>query len=155
MENWKEINGFKNYQCSNLGNFRSISKGEALGLHINKGGYYLVCLYVEGKKQTLLAHRVIAKNWIPNPENKPQVNHKKGNKLDNRVVVLEWSTGKENIEHSIDVLGNKNKGGDKPRLNMGVARQIRLEFETKNISQLSRRYGVTRSSILKIITEII
>lgn len=64
-------------------------------------GYYTVRLAKNGVVKTHRAHRLIAETFIPNPLNKPFVNHKNGNKRDNRKVNLEWSTEKENIEHAI------------------------------------------------------
>lgn len=63
-------------------------------------GYYAVNTMVKGKQKHFYVHRLIAKAFIPNPENKPQVNHKDGNKLNNEIDNLEWVTSKENVRHA-------------------------------------------------------
>lgn len=68
---------------------------------VTKFGYLRVNI---GKKLRLV-HRLVAQAFIPNPENKPQINHKNGNKKDNRVENLEWNTAKENNTHAYSVLG--------------------------------------------------
>lgn len=72
-------------------------------------GYDTLCLNKDGKFKTMTAHRLIAKAFIPNPENKPAINHKNGIKDDNRVENLEWCTGSENIQHAFDTGLKKNK----------------------------------------------
>lgn len=68
-------------------------------------------LCVELDKTPKAVHRLIAFAFIPNPENKPQINHKDGNKLNNSVDNLEWMTNKENSNHSFKVLGRKPSYG--------------------------------------------
>ncbi len=58
-----------------------------------------VGLHKNAKQKRVLAHRLVAESFIPNPENKPQVNHKDGNPLNNKVDNLEWTTSFENMQH--------------------------------------------------------
>ncbi len=97
MEIWKTINGYENYQVSSLGRIRT--KYRTLK-NLNKKGYSVICLCNNNVKKYFLIHRLVALHFIPNPENKPQVNHIDGNKLNNSIINLEWNTSKENINHS-------------------------------------------------------
>lgn len=66
--------------------------------------YLLVHLHLgKSKKKSFLVHRLIAIAFIPNPENKPQINHKDGNKFNNSINNLEWCTAQENLKHAVDI----------------------------------------------------
>ena len=96
-EIWKPIPGAEGYEVSNLGNVKNVNKTTYLALS-SWSGYYKVRLGSRGGDY--LVHRLVAQAFIPNPDNKPQVNHINGNKKDNRVENLEWVTVKENIQHA-------------------------------------------------------
>lgn len=98
MEQWKSISGYENYRVSNLGNCKS--GDNVLVNKMDTVGYLIICVSKKSKSKTFRIHRLVATAFIPNPENKPQVNHKNGVKTDNRVDNLEWVTRSENINHA-------------------------------------------------------
>lgn len=93
---WKTM--FDRYEVSDCGVVRNKDTKKPLSTYIN-GGYECVCLWLTGKDKQYRVHRLVAEAFIPNQENKPQVNHKNGNKIDNRAENLEWVTNSENINH--------------------------------------------------------
>lgn len=76
-----------------------------MSIQENNKGYLFVCAKERGRRKNLLIHRLVAEAFIPNPENKPEVNHKDGNPHNNRVDNLEWVTSSENRKHACHVLG--------------------------------------------------
>ena len=93
------------YSISNTGEVRNNENGLILAKKIQKG-YYFINLTIETnsglhKRMTFSIHRLVANAFIPNPDNKPEVNHMNGNKKCNWVGNLEWVTNKENVDHAI------------------------------------------------------
>ena len=86
MEIWREI--FTDYLVSNFGNVDSLKRGKRKRLRPQGvKGYSLVTFIIGGKKKAFLVHRLVAALFIPNPENKPEVNHINGDKSDNRAQI--------------------------------------------------------------------
>lgn len=107
VEIWKDIKNYEGlYQVSNLGRIKSLGNkinhknSIYLKKRPNKYGYEYVILQNNKKKKSKTVHRLVAEAFISNLENKKQVNHIDGNKLNNNVDNLEWSTPSENIKHS-------------------------------------------------------
>lgn len=116
MECWLDVVENSNYKVTNTGRVRrnGVDRDKATR---DRDGYPMVDLYKDGCRRTRGVHQLVAEAFIPNPEHKPEVNHKDGNKHNNHVSNLEWVTKKENCEHawktglarpSYSMLGKKN-----------------------------------------------
>lgn len=105
-----QIQDFPNYYVSKCGKVYSVHINKVKTPGFNKKGYLQLTVHRNNKQYTRKVHRLVAETFIPNPENKPQVNHKHpdGDKTRNTVENLEWATNKENINHAYDVLGVKH-----------------------------------------------
>lgn len=136
-EKWVDIIGYEGiYQVSNCGRVKSLDriiyftganqfgsfstskkiKGRIIQPSLNKDGYYQISLYKNGKAENKFVHQLVAIAFIPNPQNKPTVNHRDGEKTNNNANNLEWATEKEQQYHSRNVLGNKSFISEKCRL---------------------------------------
>lgn len=104
-EIWKKIEGTHGMmEVSSLGRIRSLLRIDKTVLkyqHDSKG-YQRVRVTIQREKMTFKVHREVAKAFIPNPDNKPQVNHIDGNKDNNAVDNLEWVTNQENARHALN-----------------------------------------------------
>ena len=128
-EIWKPVVGYEGiYEVSSLGRVKSCertiirSNGREINFpdkimktSINHKGYLIIDLRKNGKRSGGFVHRLVGKAFIDNPLNKEQINHKNGNKTDNRVQNLEWVTNQENMAHAYKFLGRTNKDASESR----------------------------------------
>lgn len=157
LEVWKDIKGFDGiYQVSNLGRVRSVArtiiyangsehytKGYILKPRISNCGYCRVKLSKGQNGFYKSVHRLVAEAFIPNSENKQQVNHKNGVKTDNRVENLEFCTCSENNLHKFRVLKRQN-----PLLNRKgkLYPNIRIIMQIKDDKIIAEYYGAAEAS---------
>lgn len=94
----------KDYYINEIGEIYSTKNSQVkkMKTNISSHGYFNVRLMIDGKSKMLYIHRLLAIAFISNPENKPCVNHKDGNKLNNSISNLEWATYSENNKHAFD-----------------------------------------------------
>ena len=126
---WKTIDIFPGYKISNDGHVYSEKTKRVLNKIKNSSGYYHICLTIDGKMQYQLLHRLIAMAFIPNPDNKPFVNHIDGNKKNNMIENLEWVTNQENIKHAFDIGIMKGKPSCRKR------KVVQIDKNTNKIIQ--------------------
>jgi hypothetical protein len=113
-QEWRDIEGYGGvYQVSNDGCVRRVKggpgakAGRVLKPNPNSNGYLTVGLYGDGKPKKHTVHRLVAEAFIPNPDNKPEVDHVDRNKLNNHMSNLRWATSSEN---NINRPGRSNTG---------------------------------------------
>lgn len=99
-ELWKDIGGFPNYQVSSKGRIKNIKTGRILTPIPDKDGYLRV--HLNNDHTVRRVHRLVGAAFIPNPDNKPQINHINGDKTDNTIENLEWCTIRENNIHALN-----------------------------------------------------
>lgn len=126
---------------------------KALNIYLNTKGYPHVTLHKDKVRQNFRTHRIIAKLFIPNPNNLPEVNHLDGNKQNNSVSNLEWCTGKENVRHSFEVIGRQRFFGEENAVSKLTQEQVKTIWYMRNDMsrpELARRYNVTATCIYNI-----
>jgi hypothetical protein len=151
MEEWKTIDNFIGYEISNMGRVRNKKSGTIRKFAISNG-YYVIKFYDKENKKYILKriHRLVAEYFIENddPENKTTVNHKRGNKLDNRYTELEWLSILDNCLHARD--NNLSPG---VKLNKDIVKEIRrikLSQKIKNVT-LAKIYNVSYTCIFRVV----
>lgn len=172
MEIWKDVQGYDGkYQISNMGKVKSlprialcrngIIKSVPGGIMVAKvsNGYLIIGLRDGKKKRFFTVHSLVAKAFIANPQDNRQVNHKNGNKADNRAENLEWVTASENVRHSFRVLNRPKNYGRKNgscRLTEDNVRFIRAHYIPGHPifgqSAMARQFSVTQYAVRSVIT---
>lgn len=107
-KSWVTVEGFEGYYWVNRRGQIKNKKGHILKPVDNGSGYLRVDLRKDGQREQLLIHRVVAQAFVPNPDNKPEVNHKNSNTKYNWACNLEWVTRLENVAHRDDRRRAKN-----------------------------------------------
>lgn len=118
-----DIKGWEKYQITDDGRVWSKKSNKWLKSFIGTNGYYMVCLCDNGKGKFFLMHRLLADAFIPNPENKPCIDHINGNRLDNSLANLRWCTYSENNTNPIYISRKTGvKRSSETRKKMSLAR---------------------------------
>lgn len=164
-EVWKDIEGYNGiYMVSNLGRVKSLprscpglnaSKEIILKQSEDKDGYLLVGLHKNGKSKTVRVSRIVAKAFIPNPNEYPEVNHKDENNQNNRVDNLEWCTTQYNLTYGHRLDCAKGENNNRHKLSREQVEEIRRVYKKGDPefgqSALGRKYGVAHGSIAAIV----
>lgn len=139
------------YEFTNDG--QCFSNGKKLKGSLNTKGYLFIATYLNGERTVKLVHREVAKQFIPNPLNLPQVNHLDGDKTNNHYTNLEWCDAKANNKHARDnglnLLDGEDNGNSK--LSNEEVLSIRASYPMKSSRQLGKEYGVSKTLIMNIV----
>jgi hypothetical protein len=162
---WHQVLGFENsYAINRNGVIKSISryvrcgKGAAflrlkpeqiIKPYLGTDGYLYVFLSYNGQTKHLAIHRILASIFIPNPENKREVNHKNTIRTDNSIDNLEWATPKENIQHSIKIGTNTQclPGIHNPAAKLTEKQVLEIRELPGSQSSIAKKYNVSRRTI--------
>lgn len=159
MESWKDIPGWETlYQISNTGKVKSLYRyKKELKQSTTEKGYKYVSLPLNGKWCNKRVHVLVAIVFIPNPENKPFVNHKDGDKTNNNYWNLEWVTSSENTIHAlttglkIPIKGQNHANSKLTDEKVILIRKLYSETKT-SFRKLGKQFNVSGSVIQGIVT---
>lgn len=162
-EGFEVIDGYDNKYCINRygqvvspshidknGNFRKV---RVLKPQKRGKGYLYVNLMQNGQQKRVSVHRLVAELFVKNPDSKPQVNHKDGNKLNNFYENLEWCTNQENKKHAFDMGITKPrdcKGELNSMVKLNSESVIQILNSKDTVHNLAEKFNVSRSTIYKI-----
>ena len=150
------IKGFEDlYSIDDQGNVFSHYRNKFLKPLPDTHGYLQVCLKKDKKAYWKRIHRLVAIAFIPNPESKPEVNHKDGDKHRNQVDNLEWVTDSEQTKHAYDNgLAHswlKGKRSNRAKLTEEQVQEIKNLYPAIPVKELAFRYGIHKTCIYKIL----
>lgn len=159
---WIKLIGL-NYEVSDEGNVRNYKTKRVLKKSLDSRGYHRVSLSLgkRGTPKIAFIHRLVAENFILNPLNKEQVNHINGDKLDNRLANLEWTTPKENVHHAMrtGLFNSKATSKKATKASLLVNSKPVISYNKKSgeettynsISECSRVTGISISTLRRTI----
>lgn len=147
-EIWKDIPWYEGlYQISNLWNVKSFLKKWRILKQQKRNAYLWVSLFNNTNTYLALTHRLVAQRFVPNPENKSQVNHIDWNKLNNNLSNLEWCTASENMIHSFKILWRKANCPMKWKFWQFNPRSKKVNQYNKNNILINTFYSLKEASI--------
>jgi hypothetical protein len=157
IEVWKPVVNYEGiYSVSNLGRVRREISFKRASVRLLKPvscpqGYLSVKLNWQAKGKTFRIHRLVAIAYVPNPLNKPEVNHIDGVKTNNRDSNLEWATPKENMQHAhyvLHAINRRGKENGRAKLTEETVKEVRqLAQSRENFAEIGRKFGVTKEAI--------
>lgn len=153
-EEWRPIEGFDGYQVSSYGRVKSFKRGKPriMKFALSPNNYIVYSLRPSGvySDKQMNLHRLVAEAFIPNPDNKPQVNHRDGCKINACASNLEWATNAENIQHAYDTGLEKklrNENAVSAKLTNEQVVYIRNNPDGLSTVELGKRFNVTSATI--------
>lgn len=149
---WKQIKDY-DYEVSLNGEVRRISNKQVKKPYLIHNGYWAVQLNINGKRKGYLIHRLIAENFLPNPDNKPFVNHIDSDRTNNSLNNLEWCTHQENVIHSYKQGFSSNLGSKNgfSKLNEELVKEIRKRHSLGETNkQIATDIGVSENCIQQV-----
>lgn len=130
-------------------------KGNQLKPYRQSKGYLRIDVYFGGEKKATRVHRMVAEVFLPNPEGLSEINHKDGDKTNNKVDNLEWTTGSENMKHRSHTLGiNIGDNAPNTKLTTEVVKLLRWMKDTgypMNLTEMSKKLGVNTKYLSKVV----
>lgn len=161
-EVWKDVVGYEDYfRISSLGRVYSKRTSKILKQCKNKAGYYTISSRIggrAGKAICLRIHRLIAEAFIPNPANKPFINHINGIKTDNSIANLEWVTAQENIVHAYStglIIPNSGEKCSRSKLTQIQVDTIRKRYKPyckkDGVRAIAKEFGLHHSIISRVV----
>lgn len=150
MKRWKRVKDYPKYLISNEGDVKSLWIEKILKPSRDKGGYLRIWLYnTKEDKRIISISRLVAQEFIPNPHNLPQVNHKDGVKSNNKSSNLEWCTGSYNTKHAFDIglCTHKGTNNSNAKLTENDIHVIRSLFDKMTSIKIAKEFNVSSAMI--------